>query len=759
MKSFRVDVRRLGVAIAALSIVSGVLPMVSRAATISATVRGSVNAIYVQASLDGTPATGTSVTARNASGTVVGTGEIDNVGALVLYNIAPGSGYTATVGGVTTPPFSVLSASTAPAASLYSGAPLQPGINYLTMRDGIKLAVAVRLPDGKTMADGPFPTVVEFSGYTTAAPHSLVDAYLGRSGHPLNDPLLPSSSIAASALFAPTMGFAAVSIQMRGSGCSGGAYDLFGPTLATDGYDAIERIARESWVLNHQVGMVGISYSGISQFAVAGLRPPHLAAIAPMSPTDDLFSTGAPGGIRNTGFAAGWIAERVHDARPSPNGQSWVPAQIAAGDTVCADNQLFHGQAQDVNAILASNDDRTASLYDVRSPKVWATKITVPVFLVGNLHDEQTGPQWPALIGALANNKKVWVTMQNGTHVDSFSPQILTRWFEFLNLFVAKRKPTALPFLAALFMGGAQPVAGATFPAVRFTTAPNYNAALSAFQKDARIRVLFDNGNSSAGAGVVSAPYEAGFTAFPPTNAKALTMYLGANGALSATAPTSGSASYAPDASARPATSAGTSFNAWAAQPNYNWTPLAAGTGLGFVSGALTKNTTVVGPASLNLSLKSTATNTDLQVTISEVRPDGNEMYITSGYLRASYRTLVTKSSTIYAPVPNYTAAAAKLLTPGVAVNVRVPLNPIAYTFRVGSKIRVSISAPGGDRPSWEFGTLVTNGTVTNTVMLGKSSALVLPTVAGVTPKDSQPACHTNRGQPCRTYTAASNGG
>ena len=758
MKRRGFDYRRIAGIAALTALIGGVMPVVSRAATFEATVRGSVNAIYVNAKIDGSPAAGTTVTARNAAGTVVGSGTIDTYGALVLYDIAPGKGYTATVGAMTTPPFEVLNANTPPAASLYTGAALQPGINYLTMRDGIKLAVAVRLPDGKTMADGPFPTVVEFSGYTTAAPHSLIDAYLGRPGHSLSDPLLPSSSTAAGALFAPSMGFASVSIQMRGSGCSGGAYDLFGPTLATDGYDAIERIARESWVLNHQVGMVGISYSGISQFAVAGLRPPHLAAIAPMSPTDDLFSTGAPGGIRNTGFAAGWIAERVHDARPSPNGQSWVPAEIAAGDSVCAANQLFHAQAQDVNGILEAHDDRTASLYDVRSPLVWASKITVPVFLVGNLHDEQTGPQWPALIGALAKNKKVWVMMQNGTHVDSFSPQVLTRWFEFLNLFVAKRKPAALPFLAGLFMGGAQPVAGATFPAVRFTTSANYTAALSAFQKDPRVRVLFDNGNSSAGAGVVSAAYEASFTAFPPTNAKALTMYLGANGALQSTAPKSGSASYAPDATTRPATSAGTSFNAWAAQPNYNWTPLASGSGLGFISGALTKNTTVVGPASLNLSLKSTATNTDLQVTISEVRPNGDEMYITSGYLRASYRTLA-KSSTLYAPAPVFTAAASKLLTPGVATTIRVPLNPIAYTFRAGSKIRVSISAPGGDRPSWEFGTLVTNGAVTNTVMFGKGSALVLPTVSNVTATDAQPACHTNRGQPCRTYTPAANGG
>jgi hypothetical protein len=50
---------------------------------------------------------------------------------------------------------------------------------------------------------------------------------------------------------------------------------------------------------------------------------------------------------------------------------------------------------------------------------------------------------------------------------------------------------------------------------------------------------------------------------------------------------------------------------------------------------------------------------------------------------------------------------------------------------------------------------------VIDTVQLGGSgpSALVLPIVTGVTPTDSQPACPSLRGQPCRTYVAAGNGG
>ena len=93
--------------------------------------------------------------------------------------------------------------------------------------------------------------------------------------------------------------------------------------------------------------MVGISYSGLSQFPVAGTDPPDLAAIAPLSPTDDLFSTGYPGGIYNDGFAKSWIDQRISDAEAAPGGgQPWAKAEIAAGDKTCLANQCLHPQAE-----------------------------------------------------------------------------------------------------------------------------------------------------------------------------------------------------------------------------------------------------------------------------------------------------------------------------------------------------------------------------------------------------------------------------
>ena len=51
------------------------------------------------------------------------------------------------------------------------------------------------------------------------------------------DPLAPAPSTAVGSVVGPLLDFAVVSVQMRGTGCSGGAFDLFGlpdaPSTAT----------------------------------------------------------------------------------------------------------------------------------------------------------------------------------------------------------------------------------------------------------------------------------------------------------------------------------------------------------------------------------------------------------------------------------------------------------------------------------------------------------------------------------------------
>src|SRR5438270_7674512 len=163
------------------------------------------------------------------------------------------------------------------------------------------LAIDVRLPSGP----GPYPTLVEYSGYGYANPAG------------------GESSIAQ---IATLLGYAVVDVNMRGTGCSGGAFDYFEPLQGLDGYDVIETVARQPWVMHHRVGMMGISYGGISQLFTAQTDPPSLAAISPLSVIDQTQTTLYAGGILNTGFTVPWAKERVHDAKPaSPSGgQPWA---------------------------------------------------------------------------------------------------------------------------------------------------------------------------------------------------------------------------------------------------------------------------------------------------------------------------------------------------------------------------------------------------------------------------------------------------
>ncbi len=70
-----------------------------------------------------------------------------------------------------------------------------------------------------------------------------------------------------------------------------------------------------------------------------------------------------------------------------------------------------------------------------------------------------------------------------------------------------------------------------------------------------------------------------------------------------------------------------------------------------FTSDALAEDAIMVGSGSVDLWFKSDATDTDIQVTLSEVRPDGYEIYIQNGWLRAARRVLDEGASTVLRPI------------------------------------------------------------------------------------------------------------
>ena len=83
---------------------------------------------------------------------------------------------------------------------------------------------------------------------------------------------------------------------------------------------------------------------------------------------------------------------------------------------------------------------------------------------------------------------------------------------------------------------------------------------------------------------------------------------------------------------------------------------------------------------------------------------------------------------------------------------VKIPLDPIVHTFRPGTELRVVISAPGGDRPTWAFTTLDHGQRATVHTGGNLPSSLVVDLVHGVAATTMLPACGSLRGEPCRTY-------
>ena len=397
-----------------LSLTAGVA-----AADAAVNARGSVEQVYAT---DLKP--GVRAALLNSRGRKVAAKPADAQGAVLFRNVRPGSGYRVRLGrrGRQSGPLEVLSTRPAPPSTdIYDQTVPPSGYGYLRTRDGTKLAYYVHPPEDVSNASpvggllpqvpsGPTPTLIEYGGYGYA------------------DPDGPESGIS---ILGNLMGFTVVDVNMRGTGCSGGAFDFFEPLQNLDGYDVIETIARQPWVKHNKVGMMGISYGGISQLFTAQTNPPSLAAITPLSVIDATQTTLYPGGILNTGFAVEWAKDRIEDARPAgpenDQGQRWAYERIQAGDETCKENQALHGQAAPLMRKIRANDTYRPRVADPLSPVTFVDKIRAPVFLACQWQDEQTGGHCPTLASRFTRAARKWFTFTNGTHVDSLDPETFNR--------------------------------------------------------------------------------------------------------------------------------------------------------------------------------------------------------------------------------------------------------------------------------------------------------------------------------------------
>jgi predicted acyl esterase len=735
--------RRTWLFMTALALALGLSTAAAQAKAGRLVAHGSVQQIY---------ATGlaprATVSVLNRSGHRVATQKADSLGGIVFRKLTPGGGYRLQTGGKRSAAVTVMPDRSAPPSTrVYDQTLPKSGYGYLRTRDGTSLAIDVRLPG--PASGGPYPTLVEYAGYGYA------------------DPKGAESGISA---VANLLGFAVVDVNMRGTGCSGGSFNYFEALQNLDGYDIIETVARQPWVLGHRVGMLGISYGGISQLFVGATDPPHLAAIAPLSVVDSTATTLYPGGILNTGFTLGWARDRDHDALPASKtgGQPWALARIQQGDQTCKANQVLHGEAINQVAEARANNFFVPSVANPLAPVTFVNRIHVPTYLACQFTDEQTGGHCADLAEHFTGTSRKWFTFTNGAHIDSLDPQTFDRWFDFLELYVAHRRPQlsdATKALAPTIFSTAMGINNVTLPADPIQSEPSYNSALSAFQALKPIRVMFDNGAGSSTPGAPYPAFEQSFSSFPIPGTQARSWYLGSGGTLAAGRASAGSSdefTWAPKA--RPGTSFsgsddGSPGGLWTATPAYHWQTNPAGTAASYLSAPLSANTVVIGGGAVQLWIKASTPSVDVQATISEVRPDGKETFVQDGWVRASERKLDAADSTLLAPVLSLRRADAAPLPAGRYTEVTVPLYYEGHAYRKGSRIRVTIAAPGGDQPVWGFSELSPHGTAK--VFIAHSakfpSRVVLPVVPGVSVPTALPPCPGLRGEPCRSYQAYTN--
>ncbi len=166
---------------------------------------------------------------------------------------------------------------------------------YLTMRDGVKLAVDLLLPKGLP-SDAKVPTVVFQTRYWRANNIRPPFKWFERPGTPTRE---------AIEVFAGA-GYAMVFVDVRGTGASSGVWPWpWAREEVMDGKEVVDWICSQPWS-NGKVGAMGTSYVGTTAELLSANNHPAVKAVIPRFGMLDAYADFAPGGIRADWFLKGW---------------------------------------------------------------------------------------------------------------------------------------------------------------------------------------------------------------------------------------------------------------------------------------------------------------------------------------------------------------------------------------------------------------------------------------------------------------------
>jgi predicted acyl esterase len=499
----------------------------------------------------------------------------------------------------------------------------------ITVRDGTQISVAIYAPEGSAR----YPALLAASPYRydnntlPAGPQ-----FLWRETGPIE--------------FYVKQGYAYVHMDVRGSGKSGGEFELLGPNEQNDLYDVIEWIAKQSWS-NGKVGGLGQSYFCMSQWWMGIVKPPALACLGAYDGLNDPYrATCYQGGIPGQ-FIPGywWNQNRIINRFPA-NG---APGRV---------------QKTDLDLLVTSHptyDD----FWKTRCAADRLNEITVPLYSIGiwgkvDLHTRGNiegfrrarGPRKLQMRGP----PNAWAANAEFNSVELHEKVMLPFYDRFLKGKETEwdRRPPVEYFVrgANVFRSAeAWPPAGV-----------KYQPFFLAGDKSGSVASLNDGSlHPSTGSGPESTAYS-----YPNPGWVSGVVGFGPSG-----------------------------------PPNFD--PVRRV--LTFTSSELEKDLEIAGPIKLVLYASSTQPDTDFFIKLSEQYPQPSaerakglnpaSQVVTKGWLRASHRALDEARSTEMEPYHSHNEP--QPLKPGEVYRFDISVEPNAFRFKKGNRLRLEIA--NGDSP------------------------------------------------------------
>lgn len=190
----------------------------------------------------------------------------------------------------------------------------------VTLPDGTVIYVDIYRP----VTDEEVPAILALGPYGKQGGPWNYDLFPGHAGIPVSDVSGLQKFEGPDPAFWCAHGYAVVNVDARGAYMSGGDVQMFSPQETQDNYDIIEAIAAEEWCTG-RIGLSGNSWLAVTQWLVATLRPPHLAAIAPWEGFTDVYRDMiCRGGIPGPDFTDQVVANNF-----GRNGVEDLPAMLA----------------------------------------------------------------------------------------------------------------------------------------------------------------------------------------------------------------------------------------------------------------------------------------------------------------------------------------------------------------------------------------------------------------------------------------------